>query len=68
MALAVFDVNPERLKQKEVPSATREVHDKAIVLDQIHKQLKEKLQVCGYTGLLQILNLVPDHCLEKKKF
>ena len=50
MALAVFDVNPERLKQKEGPSVTREVHDKAIVLDEIHKQLKEKLQVCGYTG------------------
>ena len=50
MALAVFDLNPERLKQKEVPSVTREFHGKAIVLDEIHKQLKEKLQVCGYTG------------------
>ena len=50
LALAVLDVSPERLKWKEVPSVTREVHDKAIVLDELHKQLKEKLQVYGYTG------------------
>ena len=50
MALAVFDVNPVRLKRKEVPSVTREVHDKGIVLHEIHKQLKEKLEVYGYIG------------------
>ena len=49
LALAVLDVGHERPERKEVPSVTREVH-KAIVLDELHKQLKEKLQVYGYTG------------------
>ena len=42
----MLDVSPERLKQKEVPSVTRDIHGKAIALDELHKQLKEKLQVC----------------------
>ena len=50
LALEVLDVSPERLKRKEVSSVTRDVHDKAIVLDELNRQLKEKLQVCGYTG------------------
>ena len=56
----VLYVSPERLKWKEVSSVTREIHDKAIALDELHKQLKEKLQVCGYSKKLQILTLVPD--------
>ena len=50
LALALLDVSPERLKRKEVTSVTREVHDKATVLDELHKKSKEKVQVCGYTG------------------
>ena len=56
----MLDVSPERLKRKEVPSVTREIHGKAIALDELHKQLKEKLQVCRYSEKLQILTLVPD--------
>ena len=43
LALAVLDVSPERLKWKEIPSVIREVDDKDIVLDELHKQSKEKL-------------------------
>ena len=51
----MLDVSLERLKRKEVPSVTRE-----IALDEHHKQLKEKLQVCGYSEKLQMLILLPD--------
>ena len=43
-----------------------EIHDKAIALDELHKQLKEKLQVCRYSEKLQILTLVPDTWSWKK--
>ena len=36
------------------------MHDKAIALDELEKQLNEKLKVCGYQEKLQILTLVPD--------
>ena len=51
----MLDVSLERLKPKEVPSVTGK-----IALDEFCKQLKEKLQICGYSEKLQILTLVPD--------
>ena len=57
----MLDVSLERLKQKEVPSVTRE-----IALDEHHKQLKEKLQVCGYSEKLQMLILLPDTWSQEK--
>ena len=56
----MLGVSPEKLKRKEVPSASTEIHDKAIALDELHEQLKEKSQVCGYSEKLQILTLVPN--------
>ena len=59
-------LSPERLKRKEVSSVTTEIHNKAITLDELHKQLKEKLQVCRYSEKLQILTLMPDIRSRKK--
>ena len=36
-------------------------------MDELHKKSKEKLEVCGYTGQLQILTLAPDTQSQKKK-
>ena len=55
LVLAVLEVSPKRLKRKEVPSATREIHDKVFVLDEIHTVKRKIIS-------LQI------HWLEKKNY